>query len=63
MGKNLIAFNAVTEYEKRFGWKNGKPSSGVWELPVEFDLAYMYNMKPGLGIGIEFRNHNQVSRE
>ena len=62
VGKSLIAFNAVTEYEKQFGWKNGKFTSNEWALPVEFDLAYMYSPKPALGLGFEIRNHNQISK-
>lgn len=62
IGKNLIAFNAVTEYEREFDWTNGKATS-IWKLPVEFNLAYMYNIKPGLGIGFEVLNHNDISKE
>ena len=62
-GKNLLAFNGVLEYEKEFEWKEGKVLSDAWELPVEFDLAYMYNVKPSLGIGFEVRNHNEISKE
>lgn len=62
IGKSLIAFNAVTEYEKEFDWKNGHVSN-VWKLPVEFNLAYIYNIKPGFGIGFEILNHNDISKE
>lgn len=61
-GKSLIAFNGVAEYEKEFEWKNGKFVSDEWETPVEFDLAYMYNVKPAFGIGFELRNHNEITR-
>src|SRR5437868_3782374 len=44
-GKNLLAFNGVVEYEKEFEWENGKLVADPWEAPVEFDLAYMYNIK------------------
>ncbi|MEO6611576.1 MAG: hypothetical protein ABIT05_14095 [Chitinophagaceae bacterium] len=62
-GKSLITFNAVTEYEREFSWKNGRLQSNEWTLPVEFDLAYMYNLKPGLGIGFEISNQNRISAE
>ncbi len=62
-GKNLIAFNGVGEYEKEFEWKNGKIESDEWEAPVEFDLAWMYNIKPSFGIGFELRNHNEISKD
>jgi hypothetical protein len=62
-GKSLFAFNAVAEYEKEFEWENGKLASDEWEAPIEFDLAYMYNLKPNLGIGFEIRNHNEISKE
>lgn len=60
-GKNLIAFNAVGEYEKEFEWDNSKVQSAEWESPVELDLAYMYNMNPSFGVGFELRNHNEIS--
>ena len=61
-GKNLLAFNAVTEYEKEFEWENGKLKTDKWKAPIEFDLAYMYNIKPSFGIGLELRNHNDISK-
>jgi hypothetical protein len=61
-GKNLLAFNAVGEYEKEFEWENGRIKSDEWEAPVELDLAYMYNINPSLGIGFELRNHNEISK-
>ncbi len=61
-GKNLFAFNGVVEYEKEFEWENGKLHSGKWELPVEFDLAWLYNLKPALGLGFEIRNYNKISK-
>ena len=62
-GKNLLAFNGVVEYEKEFEWENGKLKTDEWEAPVEFDLAYMYNVKPSFGIGFELRNHNEISKD
>jgi hypothetical protein len=51
------------EYEKEFEWENGKLLSDEWEAPVEFDLAYMYSLKPDLGLGFEIRNHNEISKK
>ena len=62
IGKGLIAFNAATEYEKEFAWKNGEISSDEWELPVEFNLAYMYFPNSKWGVGCEIRNHNGISK-
>lgn len=62
MGKHLVAFNGVCEYEKEFEWEGGKLHSENWEMPVEFDFAYMYNLKPSLGIGFEIRNHNEIAK-
>lgn len=62
-GKNLIAFNAVAEYEKEFEWEHGKVQSDEWENPLELDLAYMYNVNPSFGLGFELRNHNEISKE
>lgn len=69
MGKNLIAFNAVGEWE----WEQEIESTVVdgkvkqenkMELaatPVEFDLAYMYNVNPRFGIGLEAKNHYEIT--
>ncbi len=62
IGKSIFAFNAVTEYEKEFEWVNGNILSDKWKLPVEFDLAYMYNLRPAIGVGFEIRNHNDISK-
>jgi hypothetical protein len=63
IGKSLFAFNGVVEYEKEFEWEQNKVVSDEWEAPVEFDLAYMYNIKPSFGIGFELRNVNGISKE
>jgi hypothetical protein len=60
IGKNLFAFNGVIEYEKEFEWENGKIKSGESATPVEFDLAYMYNISSNFGVGFELRNYNEV---
>jgi hypothetical protein len=62
IGKNLFAFNAIAEYEKEFEWLNNKPAAANWEMPVEFDLAYMYNININWGIGFEVRNHNEIAK-
>ena len=62
IGKHLFAFNAVYEFEKEFEWENGKIKSDGYEMPVEFDLAYMYNASKRFGIGLEFRNYNAIAK-
>lgn len=62
VGKNLFAFNGILEYEKEFEWEDGKVKSEGYELPVEFDLAYMYNVSKSLGVGFEIRNHNAIEK-
>ncbi len=62
IGKHLVAFNGILEYEKEFKWENGKLLSDEWEMPVEFDLAYMYTVKPSVGLGFEIRNHNGIAK-
>jgi hypothetical protein len=70
-GNHLIAFNAVGEFE----WESeveieGKNANGEvkqeieYELeatPVEFDMAYMYNFNPSWGLGLEARNHYEIT--
>ncbi len=62
IGKSLIAFNATHEYEKEFEWENGRIKSDEWEMPVELNLAYMYNLNKSAGLGFEIRNHNEISK-
>lgn len=62
IGKNLFAFNAIIEYEREFEWEEGKSTSDEWETPVEFDLAYMYNINYNWGVGFELRNHNEIAK-
>ncbi len=63
IGKHLFAFNGVYEFEKEFKWENGKINSGEYEMPVEFDLAYMYNISKNTGVGFELRDHNEISKD
>lgn len=62
IGKHLFAFNGIVEYEKEFEWQNSKTSSNGWEAPVEFDLAYMYNVNTRIGLGVEIRNLNKIAK-
>jgi hypothetical protein len=62
IGKHLFAFNGVYEFEKEFEWEEGKIKSDGYEMPVELDLAYMYNANKNFGIGFEIRNHNEITK-
>jgi len=62
VGKSLFAFNAILEYEKEFEWVNGEIKSDGWEMPVEFDLAYIYSISKSAGLGFEITNHNGVAK-
>ena len=62
IGKSLFAFNGVAEFEKEFEWKNSSVKSEGWSTPIEFDLAYMYNPKPSLGLGFEVVNKNDIAK-
>jgi hypothetical protein len=69
IGNHLIAFNAVGEWE----WEqqietsvtDGKvKQTNEMELeatPLEFDLAYMYNINPSWGIGLEAKNQYEIT--
>lgn len=67
--KHLIAFNIVGEFEWEQAVKvkmdNGKVvQENKMELaatPLEFDLAYMYQVKPNFGIGLEAINHYEIT--
>jgi len=63
IGKHVLVFNGVYELEKEFEWENGKINSSGYEMPVEFDLAYMYNVKKNFGVGFEIRDHNEISKD
>lgn len=62
IGRHLFAFNGVYEFEKEFEWENGKVQSDGYEMPVELDLAYMYNTSKHFGIGFEIRDHNEIAK-
>lgn len=59
-GKNLLAFNLVYELEHEIERENGKTKLELAETPLELDLAYMRNVSPALGLGLEVVNHNDV---
>jgi hypothetical protein len=59
-GKNLYAFNLVYEIEAEAERENGENEFETEETPVEFDLAYMRNLSPSLGLGVELVDHNDV---
>jgi hypothetical protein len=61
-GKHLLAFNTSGELEKEFDWENGKVESSNWEVPVELDFAYMYNLNYNTGLGFEIRNQNGTAK-
>ena len=63
IGKSLFAFNGVVEYEKEFEWENSKLKSDTWAAPVEFNLAYMYNVNTNVGLGFEILNHNTIVKK
>ncbi len=62
IGKSLLAFNGVAEFEKEFEWENNVVKSNGWSTPIQFDLAYMYNLKPMLGLGLEVVNENDIAK-
>ena len=62
IGKSLFAFNGVVEFEKEFSWENQRVNSSGWATPIEFDLAYMYDIHPRLGAGIELVNKNDIAK-
>ena len=63
IGKSLFAFNGVVEYEKEFQWVSNKLRSDNWETPVEFNLAYLYNVSMNVGLGFEVLNRNTIVKK
>lgn len=61
-GNNLVAFNAVGAYEIEFEVVNGETES-VAETPLELDFAYMHFIGIHTGLGLELRNHNEISKD
>jgi hypothetical protein len=62
IGKSLLAFNAVLEYEKEFEWSGDDVDASGWATPVELNFGYQYFVKPNLGIGVEILNHNDIAK-
>ena len=60
-GKNLLAFNAVYQYQLHIDASMGKVYT-TSNTPLEFDLGYMHFFGKGFGLGIEARNHNDISQ-
>ena len=61
-GKNLFAFNLVGEVEQEFEFENGKFKLETEKTPVELDFGYMRFVHPNLGLGVELRNNNSISK-
>lgn len=61
-GNNLVAFNGVSEYEIGYHVVNGVTTTSS-ESPFEFDFAYLHFLNNHIGIGLEARNHNEVSED
>src|SRR6185369_5798181 len=59
-GNNLVAFNGVYEYEIEFEAEGDEIEAEV-ETPWELDFAYMHFIGSHCGLGLEVRNHNEVS--
>ncbi len=69
--KHLIAFNIAGEWE----WEQevkGKVINGKVEqenkmklmaTPIEFNLGYMYNIRPSFGLGFEAKNQYEITTE
>lgn len=63
IGNHLLAFNAIFEFEKEFGWEEGKTIVEEVKYPVEFDFGYQYLLNPNWGLGFEIRNNNTITKE
>lgn len=61
-GNNLVAFNGVGEYEIKYSVENGETETEI-ETPFELDFAYMHFPGTHTGIGLEVRNHNEVTED
>ena len=66
IGKNLFVFNLVgeleleTEVEKK---GNQIEREMNWEAPVELDFGYMHFFQPTLGLGLETRLDNGITKD
>ncbi len=65
--KDLIAFNIVGKYEieKEVFRDGANKTVAEWthSSPVEFYLGYLHFIKPKIGIGLEFKNNNDITKE
>lgn len=65
--KDLIAFNIVGIYEIEKGvFRDGANKTlAEWthSSPVEFYLGYLHFIKPLIGLGVEIRNNNDITKE
>lgn len=59
-GNNLVAFNGAVEYEIKYDVVNSVTQS-EHESPFELNFAYMHLIGKNFGVGLEARNHNEVS--
>ena len=62
IGKNLLAFNGVGEYEIKYDVVGGETETAT-ETPFELNFAWMHFCGSHAGIGLEVRNHNEVSED
>ncbi len=61
-GNNLVAFNLVGEYEIEYEFEAEENElEAEIETPFELNFAYMHFMGSHVGLGVEARNHNEVS--
>jgi hypothetical protein len=61
--KHLFALNLVGEWEFEMENDNGEVEFEMEEMPIELDLAYMYNFKPNFGLGLEAVYNNEFEKE
>ncbi|MBK9985123.1 MAG: hypothetical protein IPP15_22660 [Saprospiraceae bacterium] len=65
--KDLVAFNIVGKYEieKEVFRDGANKTVAEWthSSPVEFYLGYLHFIKPDIGLGIELRNNNDITKE
>ena len=64
--KDLLAFNIVGKYEvEREISRTDNITKATWtnNSPIEFNLGYMHFFKPEIGVGIEARNNNLITKE
>ena len=63
---DLLAFNIVGKYEiEKEVKREDSITKAEWtsNSPVEFYLGYIHFFKPKVGLGLEFRNNNDITQE